>query len=72
MNRAISSSKESVAPLEELENWKESVLLPTLLRYSPNDIYNGDETSVYPIELIVLMVTSPQALPNVKTDLHCL
>ena len=53
MNRAISGSKESATPLEELENWKESVLLPTLSRYSPNDIYNGDETSVYPIELIV-------------------
>ena len=47
MNRAISGSKESAAPLEELENWKESVLLPTLSRYSPNDIYNGDETALF-------------------------
>ena len=47
MNRAISGSKESAAPLEELETWKETVLLPTLTRYSPNDIYNGDETTLF-------------------------
>ena len=47
VNRAISSSKESAAPLEELDTWKETVLLPTLSRYSPNDIYNGDETALF-------------------------
>ena len=47
VNRAISGSKESAAPLEELEIWKETVLLPTLSRYSPNDIYNGDETALF-------------------------
>ena len=47
MNRAISGSKESAAPLEKLETWKETVLLPTLSRYSPNDIYNGDETALF-------------------------
>ena len=47
MNRAISGSKEPATPLEELETWKETVLLPTLLRYSPNDIYNGDETALF-------------------------
>ena len=47
VNRAISGSKESAAPLEELETWKETVLLPTLSRYSPNDIYNGDETALF-------------------------
>ena len=47
MNRAISGSKESATPLEELETWKETVLLPTLSWYSPNDIYNGDETALF-------------------------
>ena len=27
--------------------WKETVLLPTLSWYSPNDIYNGDETALF-------------------------
>ena len=47
VNRAISGSKGSAAPLDELETWKETVLLPTLSRYSPNDIYNGDETALF-------------------------
>ena len=34
-------------PNDELETWKEMVLLPTLARYSPNDIYNGDETTLF-------------------------
>ena len=37
---------ESAAPHDELETWKETVLVPILARYSPNDIYNGDETAV--------------------------
>ena len=40
-------AKESAAPHDELETWKETVLLPTLARYSPNDIYNGDETALF-------------------------
>ena len=32
---------------DELETWKETVLLPTLARYSPNDIYKGDETALF-------------------------
>ena len=47
VNRAISGSKESAAPVDELETWKETVLLPTLSRYSPNDVYNGDETALF-------------------------
>ena len=47
MNKAICGSKESAAPHDELETWKESVLVPTLARYSPNDIYNGDETALF-------------------------
>ena len=48
VNRAISGSKELAAPLEELEAWKETVLLSTLSGYSPNDIYKGDETAEDP------------------------
>ena len=47
VNKAICGSKESAAPNDELETWKETVLLPTLARYSPNDIYNGDETALF-------------------------
>ena len=46
VNKAICGSKESAAHNDELETWKEMVLLPTLARYSPNDIYNGDETAI--------------------------
>ena len=47
MNKAICGSKESAAPHDKLETWKETVLVPTLSRYSPNDIYNGDETALF-------------------------
>ena len=47
MNKAICGSKELAAPNDELETWKETVLLLTLARYSPNDIYNGDETALF-------------------------
>ena len=47
MNKAICGSKESATPNDELETWKETVLLPTLARYSLNDIYNGDETALF-------------------------
>ena len=47
VNKAICGSKESAAPHDKLETWKETVLLPTLARYSPNDIYNGDETALF-------------------------
>ena len=47
MNKAICGSKESAAPHDELETWKETVLVPTLSRYSLNDIYNGDETALF-------------------------
>ena len=74
MNKAICicGSKESAAPHDELETWKETVLVPTLARYSPNDIYNGMKlpcfTSCCLTGLSALMVTSLQALQNVKTD----
>ena len=47
VNKAICGSKESATPHDELETWKETVLLPTLASYSPNDIYNGDETALF-------------------------
>ena len=47
VNKAICGSKESATPYDELETWKETVLVPTLSRYSPNDIYNGDETALF-------------------------
>ena len=47
MNKAICGSKESAAPHDELETWKETVLVPTLARYSPNDIYNRDQTALF-------------------------
>ena len=47
MNKAICGSKESAAPHDDLETWKETVLVPTLARYSPNNIYNGDETALF-------------------------
>ena len=47
MNKAICGSKEYTAPNDELEMWKETVLLPTLARYSPNDICIGDETALF-------------------------
>ena len=66
MNKAICGSKESAAPHDELETWKETVLLPNLARYSPNDIYNGIKlpcfTSRCLTGLTALMVTSLQVL----------
>ena len=47
VNKAICGSKESAAPTDELDTWKETVFLPTLVRYSPNDIYGGDETALF-------------------------
>ena len=35
----VYGSKESAVSFDELETWRETVLLPTLARYSPNDIY---------------------------------
>ena len=40
-------AKSQLPPHDELETWKETVLVPTLARYSPNDIYNGDETALF-------------------------
>ena len=48
MNKAICCSKEVSWP--PMMNWKPGrklFLSPTLARYSPNDIYNGDETALF-------------------------
>ena len=39
--------KESATQADELEKWKKTVLIPTLKGYSPSDIYNGDETTLF-------------------------
>ena len=39
--------KELATQAYELEEWKETVVLPTLKGYSPNDIYNGAETALF-------------------------
>ena len=76
MNKAICGSKESAAPHDELETWKETVLVPTLARYSPNNIYNGMKLPCFTSRCltgpIVLRGTSQQVLQNVETDQHCL
>ena len=47
VNKAISGTKESATSFDKLEEWKETVLLPTLEGYSTKDIYNGDETVLF-------------------------
>ena len=32
---------------DEVEEWKETVLISTLEGYSPSDIYNSDETALF-------------------------
>ena len=44
MNKAVCGTKESATGKDQLEEWKETVLYPTLEGYAPQDIYNGDET----------------------------
>ena len=39
--------QESATQADELEEWKETVLIPTLEGYSPSNIYNGDETALF-------------------------
>ena len=72
MNKAICGSKKSATPNDRLETWKETVLLSTLARSSPNDIYNGDETALcyklLPHRTYCFDSDKPAALQNVKTD----
>ena len=42
VNKAVCSTKESAPGKDQLEEWKETVLYPTLEAYTPQDIYNGD------------------------------
>ena len=47
MNKAVCGTKESAPGKDALDDWVETVLMPTLAAYSPNDIYNGDETALF-------------------------
>ena len=47
VNKAICGMKESATNADELEECKETVLIPTLEGYSLSDIYNGDETALF-------------------------
>ena len=50
--------KELATNTEKLEEWTHTVLIPTLEGYSPGDIYNGDETALFLIELTAVLMTS--------------
>ena len=47
VNKAICGTKELATNADELEEWTYTVLIPTLEGYSPSDIYNGDETTLF-------------------------
>ena len=47
MNKAISGTEELATSHNELKEWKETVLIPTLKGYSPSDIYNSDKTALF-------------------------
>ena len=47
MNKVICITKELATSSNELEEWKEIILIPTLKGYSPSDIYNGDKTALF-------------------------
>ena len=40
VNKAVCGTKESATGKDQLEEWKETVLYPTLESYAPQDIYN--------------------------------
>ena len=71
VNKAICGSKESAAPNDELETWKETVL-PPLPGTHQTTFTMGMKLPCFTSHCltghIVLMVTSLQALQNVKTD----
>ena len=46
MNKAVCGTKESATGKNQLEEWKETVLYPTLESYFLQDIYNSDETAL--------------------------
>ena len=47
VSKAICGTKELATQADELEEWKETVLIPTLEGYSLSDIYNSDETALF-------------------------
>ena len=46
VNKAVCGTKESATSSDELEEWKETILIPTVEGYSASDIYNGDQTTL--------------------------
>ena len=72
MNKAICFSEELAAPIDELEEWIESVLIPTLTGHSPNISTTVTKqpcsTSLFLTELTALVLTSLLVLPNIKTN----
>ena len=47
MNKAVCGTKESATGKGQLEEWNKIVLYPTLEVYTPQDIYNSDETALF-------------------------
>ena len=47
VNKAICGMKELATQADELEEWKETVLIPTLEGYSLSGICNSDETALF-------------------------
>ena len=72
VNKAICGTKESATPNDELETWKETVLLLTIVSYSPRIstmvMKQLCSTSLSLTELTALMVTGLLILQNIKTD----
>ena len=68
---AISGMKELATQADELEEWKETVLIPTLESYSPviftMVMKQHCSTNLFLIELIAMLMTSILVLQIVKT-----
>ena len=71
VNKAICGTKELATQADELEEWKETVLLPTLKGDSPSDIYSGDETALFykslPHRTYCHADDKPSGSKNIKT-----
>ena len=72
VNKAICGSKESATPHDELETWKETVLVLPFPGTHQTTFTMGMKLPCFTSRCLIgptaLMVTSLQALQNVKTD----
>ena len=72
VNKAVCSTKESAAGKDQLEEWKETILYPTLESYGLQDIYTVTKqhysTSVFLIEHTARLVRNLLVLQSVRTD----